>query len=551
MRYAAAALLAACFSTAAVAQQVPDPASRSASALAYVFDVKNTYGAKCDGATDDAAAFTNAFIAASAVNGVIVVPPARCRIATSVALFANTTLKCTNAFPDAGDSENPRLATIPALLLDGTATIEASSGQASIIGCNIQRYGMTFPAANSSAYAGIALNDNGHPGFTVIDTVIVGFKTCAYIHGARPYMRRVYMDCAGGSTAGTYGAALEINNGNGDAGYFIDLKLQPIATGNGTCGASLRPGIGIAHGGINFFEGGIVSQNFQQSQFYNTGTALVLGGSATIWTDYIGSLCGFGSTIGVKNEGFMHVASLNLNGTNTGLDNNFFGTNWIGEVFLNVIGQDCIVNRQGILKIGSLSSNEAPSQNCGRYAVEVPATGVNAITWIDSARLSKVNGGVAPYFHSSLAGTTIPGSLSVGNLHTDLAAGTNPYGGFAAQAGSAQMLAPINVTITGSCTGLGTGGTCTLPGSYNNMATGIISLTAGSGAATTGNVTLTSPMAGASGRACTFSTLTGLVAADLGYRYTVSGNDLTVIWKTASGALPAGAHYIAYQCASL
>jgi hypothetical protein len=208
------------------------------------FDV-TSYGATCNGSADDSTAFNAALTAAGVVGGVVLVPPKRCRLTTNVSIPGNTTLQCAAGFGDNQDDERTRLGTAPALILASTASIQASGGSASLIGCHVQRYGMVFPAPNSTAYAGVAVKDAAESNFAIIDTVIIGFKTCVWIQGSRPYLRRVYTDCAGESGVGTNGAAIEIDNGNYDSGYLHDIKLQPIATGNGHCTNSTRPGHGI------------------------------------------------------------------------------------------------------------------------------------------------------------------------------------------------------------------------------------------------------------------------------------------------------------------
>ena len=107
----------------------------------------------------------------------------------------------------------------------------------------------------------------------------------------------------------------------------------------------------------------------------------------------------------------------------------------------------------------------------------------------------------------------------------------------------------------GSCTGLGSGGTCIINGSNptETVASGIIELTAGSsGAGSSGNVVITFPALAIADPTCVF-TLGGFAnqfaAGATVFRTGHTQNTLTVNWQNAGVNLTAGGTYgINYSC---
>jgi hypothetical protein len=360
-------------------------------------------------------------------------------------------------------------------------------------------------------------------------------------------MRRVYLDCAGNSSTGIRGAALQIDNGNHDAGMFSDVKLQPIATGNANCTTGLRPGgTGISVNGINFFSGVVMTQNFGVTQFeIASGTLVVVNG--TIWTDYLAGCAN--TAIGVQLGGDLHAMSVNLNGTQYGIVNAYVGSSSIGTVFMNNIGGDCIIAQKGVTKISSLISNINGSVSCGRYAVDEPGPDA-ALVWIDTAHVFRINGGAVPYFHNAQPSANLPGHLYIGHLFGgDLTAGINPYAGFSVAPGAEHMVSQINAVIGTRCTGLGTGGTCGLaPGS--SLTSGVINLYAGTGAAATGEVSVNFTFPPISIRTCTLQNYFGA------WTPTFSVDQITVfetgaIWKNATALVNTQDYHIIYQCSAI
>jgi uncharacterized cupin superfamily protein len=108
--------------------------------------------------------------------------------------------------------------------LNSSASITLSSG-ASISGLYIIRKGMTFPAADSSAYAGTAVAANGDD-TAMRNCLVIGFKKCYTLtnHG-RFVLDHVYADCDPSAGDG----AIEISTIY-DSGQIMYCHLWPFGT---------------------------------------------------------------------------------------------------------------------------------------------------------------------------------------------------------------------------------------------------------------------------------------------------------------------------------
>ena len=423
-------------------------------------------------------------------------------VGSNLTMPVGASLLCGYTIPDL-EQTPAAFGSAPAIKLAGTATITVGAAGA-IRGCLIYRNGMTFPAPDASAFAGTAVSDGGNENVSIVDSVIMGFGTCIKITGQRPYVVHDNVDCQ--SSAG----AIDVENGNTDSGYFNQLKLQPLATGNGSCTASVRTGVGLNMNGINFFDQ-IVSQNFMKNYLV---TAIVLAGN--IWSDSIDEVCGRAS-IGVDVEtggAFDPATSINLFGTKTGaIFNDGGGTSGgtfgfhIGYVFAGNLGSgDCLDFQQnGPINIGSFQTGGPGISECGGYGINI-TNGTNSIT-IQRAEISGVHGQVAPYINATvpinIAGGILNSNLSIDNLVTpDLPLGTNPYDTihFVVGNGSAPALASIYALYT-SCSGAGTGGSCALiPGS--TLVSGGVTITAGTGAGANGAAQISLVFTPLNGRSC-------------------------------------------------
>ena len=242
------------------------------------------------GTTDSTAAFNACF---AAVGSNCWAGGGRYFIAGIVQIPGGSTLDCGYAMGDLGSNTSApgNLNVYPALLLTpGSGEITASGPSARVKGCLILNRNLTFPVANGSGFAGIALADNGNASFSVVDSEILGFDTGIWITGNRPYLQHLILD-----DTGINHANLEIDTGNTDSGVADDVKLQTGQSGTG-CG-NLRPGTGIRIGGsipgaTGVFLNDIVVQGFQTANYDFANS--IKGG--IIWSDDEGINCGYTGT---------------------------------------------------------------------------------------------------------------------------------------------------------------------------------------------------------------------------------------------------------------
>jgi hypothetical protein len=185
------------------------------------------HGADPSGVADSAVAINDCLVAAGH-GGVCWVTGGKFKVASNINIPANTTLACGSAYPGR-DNYNAGYADMPAIMLDPAHSVGPVGDGARLTGCLIYRLGMTFPPPDSSGFTGVAVDDRGHANFMVTDTEIIGFDTCLWIKGLRPYANHGLADCAGVSKA-----AVEWDTGNTDSGYFRDWRINPL-NGTGTC----------------------------------------------------------------------------------------------------------------------------------------------------------------------------------------------------------------------------------------------------------------------------------------------------------------------------
>ena len=511
------------------------------------------WGADVTGSSDATTAAQNCLNGVGAGGTCAAPPSAKLKILGNLTIPASTTLSCGSSLFD-GNQPPSNLSSLPAIMLDSGHSISAGGYAAAVRNCFIYRNGMTFPAANSSAFAGIALQDANNGSFTVVDDLIVGFATCIYATGVRPYLVHDYVDCAG-ATSGTPYAAVEIDNGNTDIGYIDKLKIQPIATGNALCpSVSLRPGTGLRINGINFV-GDAVVQNFQVADIEIDSFVQV----DKLWTDYYPG-CTQGTSVGLEigAGGQIFVNQAILNGSHTGLlltNNDGIGaSSAIGSLFLNEIGQDCIVVggtgvNGGFTAINFLATNAGATVDCGRYLVNYLDTTISSRLDVLDGNAFLINGGAAPYFKTTISGPSLGAHLNVAHLRTDLAAGTNPFSGFAALTGAAPSLQGVAPTL-GTVTGLGSGSAALFAGS--DVIKGVVTLSPTGSPSASGNVELNMPVGAGNIWVCSPAYEGGSTSWPSGTSTSIVGIDashLDLSWATGS-ALTAGQTYnLTYQCA--
>lgn len=199
------------------------PASTSGDHLKrFLVVTDHPYLAPVDGTTDATSAIQAAIDSCGAAGGDIIIP-------RGVKLLIDNTLtvkpNCHLVGPHkyVGSPKDNTSADYGAvggaLILNSTKTITVKGG-ASVSGVLIYRKGMTFPAADSSAFVGTAITAGGDD-VSVASVMILGFDKGFYSSGyQRPRLTDVCIDCING---------VEITN-CADIAYLTRVHCWPFAT---------------------------------------------------------------------------------------------------------------------------------------------------------------------------------------------------------------------------------------------------------------------------------------------------------------------------------
>jgi hypothetical protein len=394
----------------------------------------SAFGADTTGASDATSALQDCLNAAAS-STCVVDPGATLRLAGNVTIPAHTTLSCANSFPSSDDMPSG-FAALPALRLAARKTISAAGQAAAIRGCLIYPDGMTLPQSSSAAWSGTAVSSAGHADFAVQDSVIFGFDGCIDAYGSnRVNLSHLLIDCTGA----THGA---VRTGhNSDSGYIKDLKIQPLATGNGDCTTSVRAGTGLKleNDAFEFIDKTVV-QNFLTHQvwLYNSNASI-----GALWTDNLGHYipgCNGRADVGLEIDmpGYITISQLNLNSHFQGMRIAGAASPWrtvyIGDLFLNQIEQDCVQIGAARSSSGTVTvahvAGWSGTATCGRYAFSYLDTLASSMLRIYSGELTSVNGRASPYVNVA-AGISADVQLQVSHLVTDLPAGQPLIGGTA------------------------------------------------------------------------------------------------------------------------
>ena len=155
------------------------------------------FGAVGDGVTDDTAAFTAAMASLGAKGGMVRYFDKHL-IDANLTIPANVTLLGPMWLVGSpGTNPTAPYGNMAALILNSAATITLSSG-AGHVGGLVYRKGMTFPAANSSAFAGTAFTVNGDDAF-LLNSMVLGFNKGFFSNNfQRPKVQNVNIDCVNG-----------------------------------------------------------------------------------------------------------------------------------------------------------------------------------------------------------------------------------------------------------------------------------------------------------------------------------------------------------------
>lgn len=146
------------------------------------------FGAVGDGVTDDTPAIQAAIDSLGAAGGTVTIRNGmRCLIDTALTIKPNVSLVGPHKFIGSPFNNNvaPYGSVGGALLVNSAVTITLKGG-ASLSGLLIHRKGMTFPAANSSAFAGTAITMGlGSDDASIANCMILGFNQAISSDGAQ------------------------------------------------------------------------------------------------------------------------------------------------------------------------------------------------------------------------------------------------------------------------------------------------------------------------------------------------------------------------------
>ncbi len=175
-----------------------------------------------DGTTDDTAAIQAAIDYLGALGGSVIIPNTfKCLIDSNLTVKPNVSLIGPHRFvgSPADNTSAPYGSLGGALIINSAATITLKGG-ASVSGLLIYRKGMTFPAADSSAFAGTALT-GGDDDVALASVMVLGFNKGFYSTGnQRPRITDWYGDNING---------IEIAN-CADIAYLTRVHNWPFAT---------------------------------------------------------------------------------------------------------------------------------------------------------------------------------------------------------------------------------------------------------------------------------------------------------------------------------
>lgn len=261
------------------------------------------------------------------------------------------------------------------IYLNSTATITLESG-ASISGLYIIRKGMTFPADDSSAYAGNAIAAGGDD-TGLKNLMIIGFKKAYTVNGrARFSLERVHFDCDPSAGDG----AIEVSAVH-DSGQIVHCHGWPFgtiaaystATSGGTVNLAAnayrlhRTGNGIKISGQAddiTMHGNLVYGYKKCFQLLNTGGFQFTGSNWGDGTTY------YAGSIGFSFENCLDIAADQLRSYSTekgfsfalGSENKFSAN----LLFVSACGSDAVTLDSGDFAIGTIWA-----KNCTGAAINI------------------------------------------------------------------------------------------------------------------------------------------------------------------------------------
>lgn len=158
------------------------------------------FGAVGDGTTNDTAAIQAAIDSLGVKGGTVVIDKdLRCLVDAALTVKPNVSLRGPHKhIGSPSDNTSAPYGSLGGCLIVNAAVTVTIKGGASVSGLLVHRKGMTFPAANSSAFSGTAITMNGDDG-SVVDCMILGFNRAIDSAGTqRPKFFNLMLDNVNG-----------------------------------------------------------------------------------------------------------------------------------------------------------------------------------------------------------------------------------------------------------------------------------------------------------------------------------------------------------------
>lgn len=394
------------------------------------------YGAACNGSTDDATAFSNAFAAFDTVQ----MPLGAICFVSALTVPAGKTLRGATPRPDfLTASTSASLNTLPGLSL-GSGSITLNQG-ATVENLFVKKSGLTFPLADASTFSGTAIIFAGdNP--TVRNVLVVGF---AQLLGetATSVSRFTIEGFYGDGQAGLY-----FIKPSYDSSRIKNVHLWPFATQpNATCAALQRTGSGIYLNAAqdDTYIDDVLTYGFKYGiNLATTGGA----GFGKVWTDYPSSCASGSGSIGLYAQA--NVTSISISqawiwGSEFGV---IAAMNATEKIKFGIAQIDTIASSAVTLLGGDVDFNELQCRNIVSHCI----VATSATSHIRARGMASAVGGAIVLPN----GNADPNFLDV-RLMSDAAAGTPSFnGGTVAPtsvASAATLALPINgdaFTVTGT-----------------------------------------------------------------------------------------------------
>jgi hypothetical protein len=237
----------------------------------------DNFGAVGGGVVNDTAAFAAAAASFGVLGGTIHF--SKIHLIDSNLTLPDNVVICgpTLRVGSTGTSTTAPFANMAGLVVNSAVTIKIGAG-AGLIGCLLRRKGMTFPAADSSAFAGTAVTVDGHDAF-VDGCIILGFERAVLSNGFQRFRaENTLVDCLNG---------FRIENSL-DIPHITGCHCWPFATIFSFGPASSLHRSGIAYHLLNTVDWGMLTNNFSygylvgfKNENCNSVTYLACGADGT------------------------------------------------------------------------------------------------------------------------------------------------------------------------------------------------------------------------------------------------------------------------------